>query len=510
MSQSSVDHRLALLNEENDRLKGVLDSTIELIRREHAAKLSEIELQNAQRDAVLRDEVKRLLAERERTQTHLALLESERSAQRAALVERDSALAQLRSVKDEFGNYKADLALMGSENERLQKELRALKSQLKGSDGQLASVRDDQALQVQALRQSLRALHDQLSAVTLERDDAVQAKAALLLSTAHDSPASQSGGALLAAELAELRQTDAALKAEVARLAARLADADDKVAAARAKADARVAAMQADADKRQSDADAAADALVRAASERAANASAREAAAVRQLGETRERWQAAESATTAALQQVATLEARVAELLRKLDDAAEAESKAKALAERLAAVADSHERAREAAELSAGHARVAAEKAAAAVDDAKAFADAALRDRDDAIARALAAAAALDVERARSNSFEAAANDAAVLKADRDLYAEAVRKAEQQCAQIEAERAAATDALAAMANQVEALTLRGTAVSPRPTVTPAAPAPRSASERAPATAARGGSSKATAARSTREGGWFRK
>jgi trimeric autotransporter adhesin len=508
---TSVDQRLALLNEENDRLKGVLDSTIELIRREHAAKLSEIELQHAQRDAVLRDEVKRLLAERERTQTQLALLESERSAQRAALVERDAALAQLRSVKDEFGNYKADLALMGSENERLQKELRALKSQLKGSDGQLASVRDDQALQVQALRQSLRALHEQLSAVTLERDDAVQAKAALLLSTAHDpSPASQSDGALLAAELADLRQTDAALKAEVARLAARLADADDKVAAARAKADARIAAMQADADKRQSDADAAADALVRAASERAANASAREAAAVRQLGETRERWQAAESATAAALQQVAALEARVAELLRKLDDAAEAESKAKALAERLAAVADSHERAREAAELSAGHARVAAEKAAAAVDDAKAFADAALRDRDDAIARALAAAAALDVERARSNSFEAAANDAAVLKADRDLYAEAVRKAEQQCAQIEAERAAATDALAAMANQVEALTLRGTAVSPRPTVTPAAPAPRSASERAPATAARGGSSKASAARSTRDGGWFRK
>jgi chromosome segregation ATPase len=81
---------------------------------------------------------------------------------KAALGERDAALAQLRSVKDEFQHYKADLALMGAENERMQQELRDARARLRGASGQMESVRDDQALQVQALRQSLRALNDHL------------------------------------------------------------------------------------------------------------------------------------------------------------------------------------------------------------------------------------------------------------------------------------------------------------------------------------------------------------
>jgi hypothetical protein len=46
--------RVTLLNEENERLKSVLDSTIQVIRRENDAKLADIELHNTQRDAHVR------------------------------------------------------------------------------------------------------------------------------------------------------------------------------------------------------------------------------------------------------------------------------------------------------------------------------------------------------------------------------------------------------------------------------------------------------------------------
>lgn len=390
-------------------------------------------------------------------------------------------------MKDEFQHYKADLALMGTENERLQQDLRDARAKLRGASGHMESVRDDQALQVQALRQSLRALNEQLLLVTTERDDAQRAHAAILLDSQspnnainnsssasnnrnsnNASPAPSLDGARLAAELAELRLSDAGLKAELARLAARLADADDKIAAARAKADTRVADVQAEADKRVLDAEAAADALVRAASDRAASASAREAATVRALDECRTRLREAEEATAVALQRAEALAVTVGERTKELAAAADRERSLKGFSDRVTGVADANERARAAAEVSAADARKEALRATAAMNDAKALADAALRDRDDAIARALTTSTALDAERARSASFEAAANDAAVLKADRDMHAAAVRAAEQRCAQLEAEGAAANDALAAMASQVERLTLRSAAVGTPP------------------------------------------
>lgn len=54
MSEEELKKRISLLNEENERLKSVLDSTIQLIRRENDAKLADIELHNAQRDAQVR------------------------------------------------------------------------------------------------------------------------------------------------------------------------------------------------------------------------------------------------------------------------------------------------------------------------------------------------------------------------------------------------------------------------------------------------------------------------
>jgi predicted nucleic acid-binding Zn-ribbon protein len=135
---------------------------------------------------------------------------------------------------------------MGAENERMQQELRAARARLRGASGQMESVRDDQALQVQALRQSLRALNDHLLVVTTERDDAQRAHAAVLLQVAPAAAnaAPSADGARLAAELAELRVSDAGLKAEVVRLAARLADADERIAGARTKADARISDVQ--------------------------------------------------------------------------------------------------------------------------------------------------------------------------------------------------------------------------------------------------------------------------
>jgi hemerythrin superfamily protein len=51
MNEEELKKRISLLNEENERLKSVLDSTIQLIRRENDAKLADIELHNSQRDA---------------------------------------------------------------------------------------------------------------------------------------------------------------------------------------------------------------------------------------------------------------------------------------------------------------------------------------------------------------------------------------------------------------------------------------------------------------------------
>lgn len=51
MNEDELKKRVTLLNEENERLKSVLDSTIQLIRRENDAKLADIELHNTQRDA---------------------------------------------------------------------------------------------------------------------------------------------------------------------------------------------------------------------------------------------------------------------------------------------------------------------------------------------------------------------------------------------------------------------------------------------------------------------------
>ena len=52
-SEETWKKKLRALDEENERLKSVLDSTIQLIRREHEAKLHDIEYQNTQRDAVV-------------------------------------------------------------------------------------------------------------------------------------------------------------------------------------------------------------------------------------------------------------------------------------------------------------------------------------------------------------------------------------------------------------------------------------------------------------------------
>ena len=64
-SAEELTNKLALLDEENARLKGVLDSSVALIHKEYSEKLDKIEFENAERDKHLRAEIKRLLAERE-------------------------------------------------------------------------------------------------------------------------------------------------------------------------------------------------------------------------------------------------------------------------------------------------------------------------------------------------------------------------------------------------------------------------------------------------------------